>query len=272
MSAPGKIISSQALFKGWDPQQARGARPHWSAAASLVLHLAILAAVLCSGYGSITPSRLSAFDVVLVTPDGGLGDGHPEGAKADSGRISSALPRAPKVPKPAEPKPRAEPAEPKPRAAAAVEISEHKTPAGTEAGARTEADTGAEAGAGTEAGTGAEALGHPEGLPQGSGGFGLDGSGFGVSRVDKMPRLKRKVEPRYPSRARRLNLTGRVVLKFLVDTSGRVRELSVVKAEPRGMFETEALRAVSKWLFEPAVHRGERVAAWMLLPISFDLK
>ena len=95
--------------------------------------------------------------------------------------------------------------------------------------------------------------------------------GYSLSQVDKHPRLLRKVNPTYPYRAKRRGTEGRVVLKFLVDTKGRVSRTSVVRAEPQGVFEQSALQAVQQWRFRPGHKDGQPVPTWVQVPIRFEL-
>jgi|GEM_PF-1542730 len=108
------------------------------------------------------------------------------------------------------------------------------------------------------------------------GGGALRGGGTGSGRfelkqVDQAPRPIRKVEPEYPQAARRMGVGGRVDVRFLVKTDGSVGEASVVRADPPGVFERNALEAVGKWRFKPGCHRGEAVATWVVLSVHFRL-
>ena len=95
--------------------------------------------------------------------------------------------------------------------------------------------------------------------------------GYPLSQVDTQPRLQRKVNPSYPYRAKRRGVEGRVVVKFLVDKQGRVSQVSLVRAEPEGVFEESALQAVRKWRFKPGKKDGEPVPTWVSVPIRFEL-
>ena len=94
---------------------------------------------------------------------------------------------------------------------------------------------------------------------------------FSLRQVDRKPRVVSRIQPRYPRRARQRDITGKVVLKFLVDRDGEVNKVSVVSAEPEGVFEDNAVSAVKKWRFEPGRVDGEPVPTWVRLPVSFTL-
>lgn len=114
--------------------------------------------------------------------------------------------------------------------------------------------------------------GHPLGLSKGTGeGLG-SGEREGIGHVDTLPRILRKVEPRYPVGAREGGLAGSVKVRFLVDARGRVRDTHVVQADPAGVFEESALAAVRKWRFKPARRDGRSVPTYVVLPIRFSLQ
>ena len=113
----------------------------------------------------------------------------------------------------------------------------------------------------------AQAASKPEARPQPA----AERSRFSLGEVDAHPRLVGRVNPTYPFRAKRRGVEGKVVLRFLVDKQGRVRELSVEQAEPAGVFEESALKAVRQWRFEPGEKDGKPVSTWVQVPIRFEL-
>ncbi|MCP4107829.1 MAG: energy transducer TonB [Desulfobacteraceae bacterium] len=94
---------------------------------------------------------------------------------------------------------------------------------------------------------------------------------YGIEDVEQKPEILKKVEPRYPDRARRRNIKGNVTVKFLVSAKGHVTKPSIVKASPKGFFEKSVLQAVRRWHFKPGYHKGKPVATWVVLPIRFNL-
>ncbi|MBW1712215.1 MAG: energy transducer TonB [Deltaproteobacteria bacterium] len=97
-------------------------------------------------------------------------------------------------------------------------------------------------------------------------------SEFEMGQVDQAPQVIRRVPPLYPYAARRRGLAGEVVVRFLVDVEGQVQKLTIVKANPRGVFEQSVQQAVSKWRFKPGRHQGQPVPTWVVVPIKFQLK
>lgn len=102
-------------------------------------------------------------------------------------------------------------------------------------------------------------------------GAGLHADEFGADAVDQIPQALQKVEPVYPSRARKQGICGKVVLRFLVEPDGHVSRPSILEANPAGYFEQSAMDAIRHWRFKPGIYRGRAVATWMVLPVQFKL-
>jgi periplasmic protein TonB len=62
---------------------------------------------------------------------------------------------------------------------------------------------------------------------------------------------KKRVAPVYPRGAERRKIEGHVVVTYSVDTEGKVSNVAVAEAVPEGVFDDAALKAVSKWKYEP---------------------
>ncbi len=122
--------------------------------------------------------------------------------------------------------------------------------------------TGGETGHGAGKGVGGRAGGAP---------LGVDSQQTQAFPVEKPPEAVWKCEPVYPERARELGISGRVVVKFLVDTAGSVSRAFIVQAHPEGVFDQSALDAIRKWRFKPARSRGKAIGAWVILPFQFQL-
>ncbi|WP_437688572.1 TonB-dependent siderophore myxochelin receptor MxcH [Sorangium sp. So ce176] len=94
-------------------------------------------------------------------------------------------------------------------------------------------------------------------------------SGAGEARVEP-PQLVEGVEAEYPPEARAARQEGRVVLKLLIDASGRVTEADV--ATPAGHGFDEAARAAAlRFRFTPARRGGTPVASRILYGYDFRL-
>ncbi len=99
----------------------------------------------------------------------------------------------------------------------------------------------------------------------------LDEMVFNMSDLDHKPRIINRIQPIYPAQARRKEINGRVMLRFVVDREGRVRNVKVVRARPEGIFEENAIEAVRKWRFKPGYFSGEPVNTRVTVPIKFEM-
>lgn len=68
------------------------------------------------------------------------------------------------------------------------------------------------------------------------------------------PRPTVRTAPEYPSRARRRGIEGFVEVAFVIRPDGNVdgSSLRVVRAEPSGVFDRAALKAIARWEFPAA--------------------
>jgi periplasmic protein TonB len=100
------------------------------------------------------------------------------------------------------------------------------------------------------------------------------GKGFGeifdIKNLDQTPVVKFPAKPTYPFEMRRAGITGEVVLQFIVDSNGDVRDPIVVRSSQRE-FEASALQAIVKWKFRPGRKGGRAVSTRMQIPLVFTL-
>lgn len=78
--------------------------------------------------------------------------------------------------------------------------------------------------------------------------------------------------PVYPALSRRAGEQGRVLLRVHVTADGRADEVQVKTSSGHERLDQSALAAVMQWRFVPAKLGAEAIAAWVLVPISFNLK
>lgn len=94
---------------------------------------------------------------------------------------------------------------------------------------------------------------------------------YQVASIDIPPKIKWYNLPLYPPRAKGKGIEGKVVIRCVVSAGGKVRDAKVIQAEPAGYFERAALKSVVKWTFVPAKLKGEKVAVYVDIPLSFSL-
>ncbi|HEX8286310.1 MAG TPA: energy transducer TonB [Pyrinomonadaceae bacterium] len=90
------------------------------------------------------------------------------------------------------------------------------------------------------------------------------------SEVVKKAIIVFKPEPGYTERARKNNVTGIVRLRAVLNSSGAVTNISVVKDLPDGLTE-KAISAARRILFFPAVKDGRRVSQYVVLEYNFNI-
>lgn len=81
---------------------------------------------------------------------------------------------------------------------------------------------------------------------------------FDINTLDQRPVPRVQIQPQYPFEMRRAGIEGEVVVEFIVDTNGDVRNPFVVRSTQRE-FEAAAIQAVSKWKFRPGRRGGRDV-------------
>ena len=76
----------------------------------------------------------------------------------------------------------------------------------------------------------------------------------------------------YPDSAKKNNIQGKVVVKFVVQKDGSVSNIEVLKPVSP-LLDKEAIRVVGTLKFEnPGKLKGKPVAVWYMVPITFALK
>lgn len=90
-------------------------------------------------------------------------------------------------------------------------------------------------------------------------GIALDGPTLQSSMRSNMATPLVRVEPRFPTEALRQGIAGWVVLNFSIDETGSVTDISVIAAEPRNIFDREAIRALRRWKYQPQLVEGKPI-------------
>lgn len=77
-------------------------------------------------------------------------------------------------------------------------------------------------------------------------------------------------DPEYTDRARRKKINGNVVVSFIVTSEGEVRDATVTRSLDKDL-DQQALAAVRKWRFEPALKDGTPVEVRLRAEVTFRL-
>jgi TonB family protein len=80
------------------------------------------------------------------------------------------------------------------------------------------------------------------------------------------------VPPEYPQNARERGIGGWVDVQFTVQADGALNEVTVVAAQPAGVFEQSALDAVRHWRYQPQVKDGAPMAQRARVRVRFAVQ
>jgi len=94
---------------------------------------------------------------------------------------------------------------------------------------------------------------------------------FNLADLDQPPSPTVRVLPVYPYEMRRAGVSGEVLVGFIVDSTGQVRDAYAVRFSRRE-FADEAVRAVRLWKFTPGRRHGVPVNFRMQIPVPFNLQ
>lgn len=97
------------------------------------------------------------------------------------------------------------------------------------------------------------------------------GNIFDLAALDQRPEARVRINPVYPFDMRRSGLRGEVLVGFIVDSEGTVRDPYIVRSSNPG-FEQAALDAVLKWRFRPGKKGGANVSTRVQQPLIFNLQ
>ncbi len=93
------------------------------------------------------------------------------------------------------------------------------------------------------------------------------GMGFGDSDVIPLVRMSAQ----YPQRAIRQKIEGYVTARLQINAEGTVDNVEIVDAQPRGVFEREAVRALYRYKFKPKMEDGRALEQQAIQTIEFKL-
>jgi len=83
------------------------------------------------------------------------------------------------------------------------------------------------------------------------------------------PAKVRHVVPAYPELARRAGVEGVVVLECVIDPSGHVAEVKILRGQP--LLDRAAVEAVRQWVYRPTQLNGVPVAVLLTVTVQFRI-
>ncbi|AAS96863.1 energy transducer TonB [Nitratidesulfovibrio vulgaris] len=119
---------------------------------------------------------------------------------------------------------------------------------------------------GTGGGTGGGSTAHA-----GTGGEGLGGTGAGTGGYDRGPRAVYTPRPPYPREALHKGAEGVVMVRLLLDPSGRVVQSRIAGGDMADIFAETTLETVERWRFKPCGRQGRNVSCEVEIPVEFRI-
>jgi len=77
--------------------------------------------------------------------------------------------------------------------------------------------------------------------------------------------------PAYPPLARRMHEQGKVLIRVLVSVDGMPERIELKASSGYARLDRAALETIRGWKFVPARQGNDKVAAWVVVPVTFSL-
>ena len=90
---------------------------------------------------------------------------------------------------------------------------------------------------------------------------------FSLSELERRPAPITRIEPVYPPEAG--TAEGKVVITLLINENGGIDKVSIVSAEPPGVFERAATEAFVNARYQPALKWNQRVKSQITFEVRF---
>ncbi len=90
--------------------------------------------------------------------------------------------------------------------------------------------------------------------------------------VDVAPQPTERTAMAYPKKARKMGVSGYVLMNLLINKEGGVEKVKVLESQPAEVFDDVAVTGVKTWRFKPAQYKGEAVKVWAKQKVRFDLQ
>ncbi len=242
------------------------ARQRFSFFGSLLIHFILFVVLAFSGVFSVQMSELSAADIVYFDAGGGGGGG--DAAVEDTEVLDEQSKNIIEEEVITVPDNKTEYKKIIPKATKKVS-AETKKGSGTGSGGGNGSGNGVGTGSGEGFGSGAGG-GHGAGHGKGVG----NGSGDGIAVAPKIPpRVISTVAPYYPSALKDAGVSGRAVVRGVIDTDGRVESLELLKSTGNSILDDNAMNAFRKWRFTPAKNdSGKKVRCYFIQGFPFVIQ
>jgi protein TonB len=86
------------------------------------------------------------------------------------------------------------------------------------------------------------------------------------------PRYSGAFQPPYPMAELRADRDGKVSVRVLIGTDGRVKAVEEISATSPAFFDATRRQALGKWRFKPASRGGTPQESWKVMNVRFEIK
>jgi protein TonB len=86
------------------------------------------------------------------------------------------------------------------------------------------------------------------------------------------PRFAGDFQPSYPPQLLRTGVEGKTVVKVLIGTDGRVKQVAIVSTDDPLFADATERQALRRWRFKPAMRDGVAVESWKQMTVRFELR
>lgn len=86
------------------------------------------------------------------------------------------------------------------------------------------------------------------------------------------PGAKRDFQPPYPPQLLRTGIEGTAVVRVLIGTDGRVKQVAIISADDPLFADATERQALRKWRFRPATRDGTPVETWKQMTVRFEIR
>ncbi|GAO40022.1 putative TonB-like protein [Sphingomonas changbaiensis NBRC 104936] len=85
-------------------------------------------------------------------------------------------------------------------------------------------------------------------------------------------RFAGEFQPPYPSQLLRTGIEGKAVVKVLIGTDGRVKQVVIVSADDPLFADASERQALRRWRFRPATRDGVPIESWKQMTVRFEIR
>jgi protein TonB len=93
-----------------------------------------------------------------------------------------------------------------------------------------------------------------------------------ITEATPLGSAARDFQPPYPSQLLRMGVEGKAVVRVLIGTDGRVKQVAVIAADDPLFAEATERQALRKWRFKPGTRDGVPAESWKQMTVRFEIR